>query len=331
MNGVQFLTALWGVEPPKNTFIQLWDMRAKRSIYMPAVYRAQSDGQPDWFTGMALAGRRFPAHRRAAANQTVAIAGMWLDIDVKGGACPNRTAALGLANAKLSPTITVDSGNGVHAYWLFEHGPWMFRKTDDRDQAALMVQQWQALHRAHATNKGWTLDSTHDLARIMRMPGSINAKDPDNPRPVTVIEAAGPRHSRDTIAALCAQAPVDMAPTISRNDVGRPVVLTGDASMFAAKLDAIQHNSPEFWLSWNHHGHPDWTLSEWDLSLCSLAADAMTDPELVALIEAHRARWGETTKAHRAGYLQRTITRARARADRTDAARRLGDLARRAA
>jgi len=72
------------------------------------------------------------------------------------------------------------------------------------------------------------------------------------------------------------------------------------------------------------------SLSEADMSLCSLAAAAMNDAELVALIQANRARHGDEAaqaKGRREGYLRRTISRARS----ADQRAQLDGLARRAA
>jgi hypothetical protein len=49
-------------------------------------------------------------------------------------------------------------------------------------------------------NKGLTLAlggdlGTQDISRVLRVPGTYNLKNPDNPRPVKIVSISGPRYS----------------------------------------------------------------------------------------------------------------------------------------
>ena len=70
------------------------------------------------------------------------------------------------------PTMWVWSGNGVHAYWTL-------REDATPEQAKPYA---KGLHASLPT------DATHDSSRIMRVPGTLNVKDPEHPTPCYIAE-----------------------------------------------------------------------------------------------------------------------------------------------
>lgn len=335
MRADEFLALLWGSKPPG--WVEVWQLRTKRSSYLESLHGANviaSEGAADVYTGVALSFRRLDAGQRAKANQRIALAGLWLDLDVNGGpdskrgAAPSKADALIVAGALRAPTMIVDSGYGVHGWWLFD-APWRFGSVAEQQQAALAAAQWYALHRARAQARGWTIDHTHDLARLLRLPGTVNAKDRDRPRPVDVLAADGPRYERGELLELCSTAG-SVTTDLAARRAGIAVALTAraDACPPRAKLDALAENVPEFAAALAHAGHPSWSQSEWDLSLCSQAAAAgWADQEIADLIVWDRTRHGKAEKALRVGYLRSTIARARSRAVRDRASAELRAIA----
>lgn len=84
------------------------------------------------------------------------------------------------ATAMPPPNLVVNSGWGLHWYWLFE--------------TPLSGADWQPLAKAlrdAIVAHGWTGDVAPviDSARLLRPPGTWNYKDKANPRPVEVIDA----------------------------------------------------------------------------------------------------------------------------------------------
>ena len=69
----------------------------------------------------------------------------------------------------------MDSGWGIQPHWLLDR-LWVFADEDDRQAAAALVQRFQATIHQQAAKYGWTLDSTHDLTRVLRIPGTLNHK-----------------------------------------------------------------------------------------------------------------------------------------------------------
>lgn len=78
------------------------------------------------------------------------------------------------------PNIVVDSGNGIHCYWTFTQ--------------PVPIQQWQDMAnrlKELCVEHEFPADSaiTADAARIMRVPGTYNYKDPSHPIPCRIVKA----------------------------------------------------------------------------------------------------------------------------------------------
>jgi len=103
---------------------------------------------------------------------------LWVDLDAKdfdGG----KEEALGVLQAwQHPPSVIVDSGNGYHAYWLL------------REPEGVSTQD-ERLH-VKGYLKGLTEalggDHTFDLSRILRVPETVNKKDPENHKAVQIVE-----------------------------------------------------------------------------------------------------------------------------------------------
>jgi hypothetical protein len=338
VNPVDFLIALWGSAPPAGQLIQIWELERRRSSYLRApIGAAGLEGRHDLYTAVALVSHRsnLGPRQRARADQATAIAGLWLDADVDGGpdgktgAIPDQPTAATLTEAIAPPTLLVSSGYGVQAWWLLDE-PWRFSSRDEQSQGALMSAQWHALHRAVAQARGWGLDHTHDLARLLRLPGTINAKG-GTTAPVTVLTDGGPRYTRTELAERCATAG-DVVIETSAGDIGTggalPDIVARDPRVDPDRLEALLFNVPEFARSWTHGRGDGWSLSEYDLSIATHAAQAgWADQQIADLIAHHRRLWNPgDPKASRRDYLRRTIAKARDTGQRTSAAKRLAEI-----
>lgn len=313
MKPSSFLTTLWGDTPPGR--IALWRLDNKRSMYPP--HAAGADflaGQPDVYTAVALTHEiKVTSRGRPSAKYAVAIAGMWIDIDIDGGpdnktgAAPDLDAALALAHHHLEPTIIIGSGYGLHA-WHLLHEPWEFHSVQDQDDAARLAAGWQHAHRHVA---GFTVDSTHDLARLLRLPSTVNAKG-GGAAPVDVIEHQGQRYSLDALRDVAALAPPRPTVETSSVDVAAVTIDPGtqiDADVIAALLD-----DPDIRGTFLHQrGHRGWSLSQYDMSLAGqLARAGWPDQGIAAVLVAHREHHDPGGyKQQRVDYLTRTIQKAR--------------------
>lgn len=312
MKAAEFLQLLWGDQP--SGLIQLWTLSDKRSTYLrnPVGAGVIANGRPDVYTGVALSGQDYGRNRRCKASDTVALAGLWLDLDVNGGpedkqgVAPSSDAALALAHQHLEPTLVVNSGYGLHAWWLFEK-PWRFATPAERDRAAYGSAQWYELHRRDAKRDGWTIDGTHDLARLLRLPGTINGKGGLRAS-VSVVKTSDRRYSVDELLERAASVgPIGLVAAVDGVEIKPGGTIKNE------QLEQLA-TSHVFARTWEHarSEHPDWTLSEYDLALCSIAARlGWTDQQLADLITTHRVKYGDVSKAGRLDYLQRTIAKVR--------------------
>lgn len=108
------------------------------------------------------------ARRGGKAEDVVDTASvLWADIDGYKGASADFTTL----SFPLPPSIIVDSGHGQHAYWLLRQ--------------AVPTADVVLANKGIAKDIGG--DHTHDPARILRIPGTLNHKDPLNPVPVRLL------------------------------------------------------------------------------------------------------------------------------------------------
>lgn len=85
--------------------------------------------------------------------------------------------------AELPAPIIVNSGNGIHAYWPF-----------DTDVSAEEWKPYALKFKEYCIGSGLHIDEkvSADAARVLRVPGSRNVKDPLDPKPVTVLQRGDP-------------------------------------------------------------------------------------------------------------------------------------------
>ena len=325
-----FLQALFGENPGKDLYFQLWTKADKKTHYFPTANQAAkfaASKPDDLYVAVSLAPKKYGPARRAPAVESAGIPGVWADIDVNGGpegktgAADSKEIAEKLAFCDLEPTIIVDSGYGLQAWWLFEDGPWLFNNDDEeRAKAARMATGWIALVRSRAREMGFGIDATQDLARLLRVPGTFNCKG-GTKAPCTFFygpdDWLGPRHPREHILELAlSAAPEATAVRETLEGLVGEFEIKPDAEVPFGKMNAALKNYPMFDKTWNHTRKDrvveNWSMSEWDLSLASLAAHlGWTDQEIADLIVAHRREHGDVEKALRPDYIRGTLAKAR--------------------
>ncbi|MBI4806976.1 MAG: hypothetical protein HY795_17305 [Desulfovibrio sp.] len=197
----QFLTALWGSPPPQGA-LNIWRKADKstQSFALPDEFAQigsliqQTGTSPnDLYHQVGLQAQKTGAASRGTADTCVAIPGFWMDIDILGSGHkatelpPDQDAAMALLDEfPLPPSLIIHSGGGLQVYWLFS-SPWVFASQADRDEAQSLSKNTQAALLKLAQGHGWKLDNTSDLVRLLRIPGTFNAKDPSNLREVRVL------------------------------------------------------------------------------------------------------------------------------------------------
>ena len=158
-----------------------------------AAFAQRAAAESNVYFGLGV--RRGPPlgeNQRGCAGDVSAIPGLWLEVDVAGGThegspkayFPTRAAVLEFLHQGIPhpPSLVIDSGGGLHAYWLFRE-PLVVEERIDFELAAGLVRGWQAFVRGLTSHE---IDSTHDLARVLRVPGTWNRKN-GAAAPVTVV------------------------------------------------------------------------------------------------------------------------------------------------
>ncbi|MEV4384378.1 hypothetical protein AB0J68_01415 [Micromonospora sp. NPDC049580] len=153
-----------------------------------------------------------PAGGRGGAADSAALPALWADLDLAGPGHAEQdlppTVEAGQAIIATSglpePTIWVHSGGGLYPIWLLTEPHTL--TTDNLDAAKALAKGWQAVIEHAAASHGWRYGrGVGDLARVLRIPGTVNRK-AGLARPCRIIAATSHRY---TVAQL--QAALDTA------------------------------------------------------------------------------------------------------------------------
>lgn len=328
MDAGQFLVALWGERPPGQVLV--WRLPGKKSLWYFDLSKVQINGwsKEDVYFGVGLAAPdvKLRANQRVKAEAIIGIAGLWSDVDISDAVHtkPNLPSGFDTAHGlldrmPLAPTIVINSGHGLQAWWLFEE-PWIFKDEAERKLASEISRWWNGELKTLAAKDGLDVDSTHDLARVMRLPGTVNNK--AEPVDVTVNYSNGPRHGLAAVKKLYSNsgphAPFQSDAPL--HDYVQSAYLAEDIDSAAGdipylKIDALMENDAKFKRTWNRRRPDlqDQSQSAYDMSLATLASAAEWTPlEIANLLKAHRIKHGsaDDPKLQRGDYYQRTIAKA---------------------
>lgn len=114
---------------------------------------------------------------------------------------------------KYRPSFIIDSGHGYHCLWLFKE-PYMLGEDVD-------LEYYEAMNRG--IQKVLKADTTADVTRILRVPGSFNVKDPAHPVKCEMVDSSGARYNLEDF-----------------EDYITPVLLDAAAVDFNLKLEAVK-------------------------------------------------------------------------------------------
>lgn len=121
---------------------------------------------------------------RFKAEEVTAVFGLWADLDIADGEAhaaqnlpPDEAAIRRILDAAgLKPTVFWSSGHGYQAFWRFDV-PYLIESDAEREEIHKTLVAWQKTLAAHAHRLGaWRVDMVHDLARVLRVPGTTNRK-----------------------------------------------------------------------------------------------------------------------------------------------------------
>ena len=134
------------------------------------------------FFGVGLRNKVLKNGLRGSEKDISCITALYADIDIKGDAHAQKSlpetideAVSFLGNLKINPSIIVRSGNGIHSYWLLDT-PFKIENSKDKNHIVSVFRDFGKYINLEAKKHGWKLDNVYDLARILRVPGTINHK-----------------------------------------------------------------------------------------------------------------------------------------------------------
>ncbi len=340
-----FLSDLYADAVDADQRLVLWTSKDKRSRWIENISAAEgvlSSMSPaaDLYYGVCLQDHALAlAERRKRNNDESAtldyargyaatvgvMPGLWLDLDIAGPGHEKRGLPTSQADADrilgcvpFDPTWMVETGGGTHVYWLFRE-PWVLESDEERARAAAIIKGWQRHIIDSALELGFTVDSTHDLARVLRPVGTVNSKYGYRVRYQQVSDHRfNPSDFDDWAAAVEPIRPPDRLKQVGS--------LSSEAEPPAQKLMAMLNLQPQFAATWKRERKEFPSQSEYDLSLASMAARAeWKDDEIVALVISHRRQGGENLKLDRPGYYARLLATARHGLQAEEAHERIAD------
>ena len=182
-----------------NDFRSQWFMMAQQADAIAWLLRVS----PLYNTYIGL-GLRHPqcqpsSTSRGTSAEVCAIGGLWVELDHTAGVhsatnlpTPDELTTF-LHTMPFEWSLLVDSGGGIHAYLLFRE-LWYLTSQEEYARAALLLRRFQRGIQAQASNHGWKVDSTADLARVLRPAGTINHK-ATMPLPVHIAQETDARYN----------------------------------------------------------------------------------------------------------------------------------------
>lgn len=265
---------------------------------------------------IAWAAERRGSFKRLEYSDTAGIIGLVSDLDIKHKSFPNEDKAIeAISRLPIQPTACINSGNGLQVIWLFKE-PWQFDNEQERQEAQAISTGWGYSIANIVNRMGYEIDAVHDLTRVMRLPGSMNIKDPNNPKPVVIKWfndelRYNPEDFEPYLADVPAAALKNPLPQVDLS-----------ANFPVAKHEVLLENNKDYANTYSHKRKltgGDTSCSAYDMSLANYTVRAgWTDDEITALLVEHQKQKGDKPdKVHDARYFARTIQAARISVEKT--------------
>jgi len=313
---------------PEDLYILVWTLPDKRSRWFRDVAAAAAAVEAltgrDVYVGVGLAERDYGPSQRCPADQVAGLTAAWADFDVLSEAHPKKSLpasieqALSVAPLEMPPSVVVATGNGAHAWWLLKE-PYLFDTDQERKRAASVVLRWQTLLRFNAANRGWAFDRLADLARVLRVPGTLNHKDRAHPKLVKVHQVTDRRYNLSDLEDYLDQLGIPKQET-NEQKATTTVTQPADSSIVINLNAQLPEDLIKRWIevdmrfrnTWfrQRHDLKDQSQSGYDLALADFGMDAGLGAQQIGdLIIQHRRMHGQKQRT-RADYFERTLAKA---------------------
>ena len=298
-----------------------------------AVYAEQHNGKSNVY--FSLSAFENVKSGRGKEEDAIALIAVGIDIDIAGNvhtkdnlprSQEEAMSFVDLAFPGIRPTIITNSGHGLQCFYVFKE-PWYFEDEGDKVAAKQLCSDIRHNYQYHMGKEGYTLDATFDLARIMRVAGTLNIK--DMPVQSIIVEKSGRYYTPADFENLIINEQRKPIKSIVKSGDGSTYNLTlnSEAVPNKAKMVGLMDDS-DFMHVWEklldnklkarlkaNGDEGDCSLSIYDLMLANKAVRADWTPQEIAdLIIAFRRKHSkdpnEFQKAMRMDYMERTIKKA---------------------
>jgi hypothetical protein len=198
-SALRFLRWLYGDDPPGWLTISTFDTQPTQwfpanQLEQVATYCQAIARRYNCYFSLGMRKEKLD-DGRGESGDVLGIPGLWVEIDIKHivhkkvdlPETIEEALALVREALPLKPSLIILSGYGIHVYWLFRE-LWLFEDDTERQAAYHLLHRLQATIQATAKRHAWEVDSTFDLARVLRIPGTYNRNVPDDPKPVTILQ-----------------------------------------------------------------------------------------------------------------------------------------------
>lgn len=322
MEAADFLSRLFEYTTDRDVRLLLWTLPDKRSYWPKTVNEANQIvlanlNRCDVYYGVGFSPQDYGPTARCKEDDIAGIFGLWADIDFAGPGHqkPNLPEGMGQVQELfdkfgLPPSVMINSGSGVHAYWPFKE-TWWLDTPEERVKAKALSRQWQQTLREHALELGWDIDMTYDLSRILRVPGTFNRKHTPPRRVETLqqhwLRAFDPGDVEPYLRIVGSYQQTDPNAWQSIS-----IQLNLNAEPPFRKFRVLEANDSSFKALWKHTRKrgDDLSASGWDFALAKVAGEAgWSDQEIADLLVANWQEFGSDPKT--VSYLQHTIARAK--------------------
>jgi hypothetical protein len=321
-----FLEAL-SAGKPEELYLLLWTLEDKRSHWFRDVDSAIQfvfECNLDVYVGVGMSGQDRGPWSRGESVDVTGLFGLWADVDMKSEAHPKDTLpttiedALKVLPAELPPSFIVFTGNGVQAWWLFRE-PYVFESDVEHREAERLSRRWQLLLQLNAAEHGFSYDRLFDLARILRVPGSLNGKDPVSPKLVRIHSQTDHRYNPSDLAEflddLGIPDPEEQAGPASawKEVIGEDgLSLNPNATVPEEQLAQYLETDKRFEKTWLRHREDlkDQSQSGYDMALANFGCARRLPLQLIVDMMIHHRRIHGQRPRTRLDYFARTITKA---------------------
>lgn len=164
------------------TYGHFWAKQSKRTMWWEVGSIPQwRDIGEDLYFGVHPSKVQKGPRNRTENTDIEAINCLYSDFDAKDFNNDKEVILDHIDDLELPPTVVVDSGGGYHVYWLFNE-PVMLLTSELRATFSALQKRWA---KEVGGDKG-----VNDLARVLRLPGTLNHKPEyeDGPRQVEILE-----------------------------------------------------------------------------------------------------------------------------------------------